>query len=203
MFGAPTTFGTMLAPPPTAGAIMPSTGGRAGGGALTVAPSVVGGALPMDIVETENNYEVYADAPGMSPHDVKVEVGGDTACACGEQGKVDARSGGGRQGRGGASYACYLRIGGLQRWGGGRQGPPWHGPAAPVARAWFACLGASSRPASGAGGGRVGDGGRRVRSASRAGSCLSALTHPTRVPCRPCPPSPLLPIPLHSCTRAC
>lgn len=48
----------------------------------------------MDIVETPEAYELHADAPGMKPEDIKVEVVNNTLTVCGEHNetrKLDKR----------------------------------------------------------------------------------------------------------------
>lgn len=42
------------------------------------------GAHPMDVVETDKHYELHADAPGMNPDDIRVEVHEGTVLISGE-----------------------------------------------------------------------------------------------------------------------
>lgn len=46
------------------------------------------GTWPMDIEETDKEYHVYSDAPGMSPEDIKVEVNDNVITISGEHKEV-------------------------------------------------------------------------------------------------------------------
>lgn len=57
------------------GALFPSmVGARLAGPGAPSSAAHAALHLPMDIVETDTGYELHADAPGMGPDDVKVEV---------------------------------------------------------------------------------------------------------------------------------
>lgn len=55
------------------GSLVPSSGGTVGRPS-DLFRTVAGGTFPMDLVEKEKEYDVIADAPGMKPEDITVEV---------------------------------------------------------------------------------------------------------------------------------
>lgn len=56
----------------------------------------VAGTHPMDVVETPTNYELHADAPGMNPDEIKVEIDQKTLLISGEHKEVKRHEENGR-----------------------------------------------------------------------------------------------------------
>ncbi|PNH08552.1 Heat shock protein, chloroplastic [Tetrabaena socialis] len=61
------------------GSLFPTTTTRGTTGTDIFRPSTTGALggtfnIPMDIVETANNFELHADTPGMTPEEIKVEL---------------------------------------------------------------------------------------------------------------------------------